>query len=164
MPRILLHLAVACLTFTVGTHLTRILNARVGKQPPCQTREARLTQASLPYSTADPQLLDIYANYAAAQTRHDSAFFERVEAEEFRLFADGRSYSRSEDIELMNSSTADLVFKTEDLKIEMRGDSAVVSGRMSATDSHGDVQSWDWIDVCVKNQHGWQIISTTQPD
>jgi len=163
MPRIILHLAVACLTFTVGTHLTRILNAPVSKPLLCQTLERR-SQAAPASATAEPQLIDIYSKYAAAQTRHDRAFFERVEAEEFKLFADGRSYSRAEDIELMNSSPADLIFKIEDLKIETQGDSAVVTGRMSATDSHGNVDSWDWIDVCLKSQHGWKIISTTQPD
>jgi len=106
-------------------------------------------------------LLDIYRDYAAAQTRHDAAFFERVEDEEFRLNTSEGAFSRAEDIQMMNDDPRDIIYKTEDLKVENKGDAAIVTGRMVETDGDGSVDSWRWIDVCVKRQGRWRIISTT---
>ncbi len=164
MRKLIFHLAVALITFSLSTFLTKIWNMPPRAESPRQTVHTLPSNSNQLVSSDEPELLDIYNKYAAAQTRHDRAFFERVEADDFRLFAEDRSYSRSEDIELMNSSPADLVYQIEDLKIESQGDAAVVSGRMTATDGHGEVDSWYWIDVCVRRGHSWQIVSTTQAD
>ena len=164
MPKLFLHLAVACITFTVSTHFTKIWSARGRGQLPKQSVQSPPSNSNQTISSDDPELLDIYNQYAAAQTNHDRAFFERVETDDFRLFTDDRSYSRTEDIDLMNNSPADLVYTIEDLKIESHGDAAVVSGRMTATNKSGYKNSWRWIDVCVRRAHGWQIVSTTQAD
>ena len=164
MPRVLLHLAVACITFTLSTHVTKVWNAWTHRQLPklvVQTPAARPAQL---ISSNEPELLEIYREYGAAQTRHDRAFFERVEADDFRLFAGGTSYSRAEDIELLNDSSPELIYSLEDLRIESDGQQAVVRGRMTMTDKQGNAQSWNWIDVCARRARGWQIISTTQDD
>ena len=64
----------------------------------------------------------------------------------------------------MKRESPDTVYKMEDLKIETKGEAAVVTGRMVSTDGRGDVQSWRWIDVCVKRYGRWLIESTTQLD
>jgi hypothetical protein len=148
------------MTFIVGSQLTKIWRAE-SKPLPCNVREDRLLAEEVT-STGEVNLVDIYGDYAAAQTRHDQAFFERVEAEDFRLFTSWGSFSRSEDIEMMKSDSPDTVYKTEDLKTETKGEAAVVTGRMVSTDRHGNVQSWRWIDVCVRRDGRWRIISTTQ--
>jgi hypothetical protein len=149
------------MTFIVSSQLTKIWRAESSNPLPCEVREDR-PLAEAVTSTGDVNLGDIYRVYADAQTRHDQAFFERVEAEDFRLFTSWGSFSRSEDIEMMKSDSRDIVYQTEDLKIETKGEAAVVTGRMVSTDSHGNVDSWRWIDVCVRRDGRWRIISTTQ--
>ena len=163
MRKAILYLAVACTTLTVSIQMTRIWNALGHGESPGAAQQ-RLSLGLDPSVLAEPELLEIYSNYAEAQTRRDRAFFERVEAEELRLFFDGQSLSRTEDIELMNRSPGDEVYKTDDLNIKVLGDTAVVTGRMTVTHSGGQGDSWRWIDVCVKRGNRWQILSTTQTD
>src|SRR2546421_11897415 len=158
MCRIFLHFAIACITFTGSTHVTKLWNSRGRAALPKQTVQVLSSATAM----GEPQLLDIYCEYGAAQTRHDNAFIERVEAEEFKLFADGRTYSRAEDIQIMDRSPADEVYKIDDLNVEMKGDGAVVTGRMTLTTSSGYSDSWRWIDVWIRRGHSWQILSTTQ--
>jgi hypothetical protein len=160
MRKLFLHFAVACITFSGSTHLTKIWKPR-GRAAVAKQTVQLLSSAT---AAAESQLLDIYREYGAAQTRHDNAFFERVEAEEFKLFADGRTYSRAEDIKLMDSSSTDEVYEIDDLNVEMKGDGAVVTGRMTLTNSNGYRDSWRLIDVWIRLGHGWQILSTTQID
>jgi uncharacterized protein DUF4440 len=164
MRKLFLHFAVACITFTVSTHATKVWRSQ-GRAPlATQTVQLLSGGPGSGTATAEPQLLDIYSAYAAAQTRHDHAFFERVEAEEFKLFTAGQSYSRTEDIEIMDNAPADDVYQIDDLNVETRGDAAVVTGRMTLTSGSGYSYSWRWIDICVRRGHTWQILSTTQID
>ena len=158
MRRIFLHFAMACITFTGSTHVTKLWNSRGRAALPTQTVQVLSSATAM----SESALLDIYNEYGAAQTRHDNAFFERVEAEEFKLFADGRTYSRAEDIQMMDSSPADEVYKIDDLNVEMKGEGAVPAGRMTLTNSSGYRDSWRLIDVWVRRGHNWQILSTTQ--
>jgi ketosteroid isomerase-like protein len=113
--------------------------------------------------TAEPGLFEIYRDYAAAQTNHDQGFFERVEANDFRLFnADGKTLSRSEDIQWLNDSPTGIVYTRDDLNVEVHGNAAIVTGRMTATYNGGYSVSWRWIDVCLKRGGRWQIQSTTE--
>ena len=162
MQKFFLHLAVACITFTVSTHFTKVWKRFQNPQFRPQQYESVPPTSRRSSMPADPDLVDIYNKYAHAQTAHDRAFFERVEADEFKLFTGGRAYSRSEDIALMNAARADDVYKIEDLKFDHGGSVAVVTGRMTATDNRGHVDSWRWLDICLKTDHGWQIMSTTQ--
>ena len=164
MRKLFLHFAVACITFTGSTHLTKIWKPRGRGALAKQTLQLLSSAPEHSTATAEPQLLDIYREYGAAQTRHDNAFFEGVEAEEFKLFMDGRTYSRAEDIQIMDNSPTDEVYKIEDLNVEMKGHGAVVTGRMNRTTGSGYRGSWRWIDVWVRRGDSWQILSTTQLD
>lgn len=160
MSKFLLHLAVAAVTFTFSTHFTKTWNSFLKRRFAVEAAQSLPRPEAPSGLIAESELRNIYSSYAEAQTKHDRAFFERVEAKEFKLFTEGRAYSRSEDIDFMNSD--DDVYSIEDLQIRGYGNAAVVSGRMVATDSRGGVASWNWIDVCVRDDHGWQILSTTQ--
>src|SRR5438132_6083021 len=137
MRRLFLHFAIACITFAGSTHITKLWNSRGRAVLAKQTVQLLASAPEAATARAEPQLLDIYLEYGAAQTRHDNAFFERVEAEEFNLFADGRTYSRAEDIQLMDGSPTDEVYEIDDLNVEMKGDGAVVTGCMTLTTSRG---------------------------
>ena len=161
MRSLLLHLAVACLTFFVSSQFIRIRPANLPKPLPVEHRQNQPLPEPVT-CTGEVNLADIYRDYAAAQTRHDKSFFERVEDEHFTLITSWGSFSRSQDIEDMMSDSPDIIYKTENLKIETKGERAVVTGRMVSTDGDGEVESWEWIDVCVKRDGRWRIMSTTQ--
>jgi hypothetical protein len=163
MRTFFLHLGLACVTFSLSSHFTKVWRGRPSEALPCEaSNELPLTTPDR--STGEVNLLDIYRDYAAAQTRHDQAFFERVEDEEFRLFTTWGSFSRTEDIQMMNHDSPDIVYKIEDLNVESKGEAAIVTGRMVSTFGHGSVESWRWIDVVIKRDGRWRIISTTQPN
>ena len=78
--------------------------------------------------------------------------------------SDGSSYSRSEDLKLLEEAPTDTRYEQSDLEIRVYGDAAVVTGTMTAIDADQDIQSWKWLDVCLKRDGRWQIQSTTQFD
>lgn len=163
MHKLVLHLAIACSTFGVSAYLTNIWNSLGRADMPAQTLQRPVSESDPTFSTAEPGLLEIYRDYASAQTNHDLAFFERVEADDFILFLpDGKTLSRTEDIQLLNSLPTDIVYKHDDLNVQIHGDAAIVTGRITATHSDGYSGSWRWIDVCLKRGGRWQIQSTTQ--
>jgi ketosteroid isomerase-like protein len=163
MRKLVLHLAIACSTFGVSTGLTSIWASLRGAGIPVQTVQPILYRSGWRVSPTEPGLLEIYSEYGAAQTRHDRAFFESVETEDFVLFpGDGKALSRSEDIQLMNSEDGSIVYTLDDISAETYGDAAIVTGSMSATYRDGQSHSWRWIDVCVRRGGRWQIQSTTE--
>jgi hypothetical protein len=163
MRKLILHLAIACFTFGVSVLLTNIWTSLKGTDltVPILQRPAVASVAV----TTDPGLAEIYRDYASAQTNHDRAFFERVEADDFVLFMSGsKPLSRAEDIQLLNNSAKNIIYQSDDVTMETYGNTAVVTGRMIANDGDGISYSWRWIDVCVKRDGHWQIQSTTQAD
>jgi len=165
MRKLVLHLVIACGTFVVSVCLTNIWNLLSRVHMPGQRLDRPVFEPDRTVSTAEPGLLEIYRDYASAQTRHDRTFFERVEADSFILvFPDGRTLSRTEDIQLLNSFPTDTVYKHDDLNIKIYGEAAIVTGRITATQSSGYSDSWRWIDICRRRGGRWQIQSTTLID
>ena len=167
MRRIALRFAVALITFILGVALAsgwHSLRKSSTVDLPIPDAEGKLEYTSnISSSDADRELVEIYRQYASAQTKHDVAFFERVETEGFILFDRyGRSLTRTEDIELLKGLDPNTNYSQDDLKVQVYGDGAIVTGRMTASFSRGGQYSWPWIDVCVKRNGRWQILSTTQ--
>jgi hypothetical protein len=163
MRKLVLRLVIACSTFSAGIFLTNVWNSLARADG--QTIQIPVADYARAVSPAETELLSIYRDYGGAQTRHDSAFFERVEADNFILFRpDGTSLSRTEDIDFLNSFPTDITYQDEDLNIKIYGDAAIVTGRMTANYSGGFSHSWRWIDVCVRHGGRWRIQSTTQLD
>ncbi len=170
MRKVGLYMAIACSTFGVSVSLTNIRNllspADVSAkilQPPVV--KAYLSVPNLSVFTTEPGLFEIYRDYALAQTNHDLAFFERVEADDFIVFQGyGRTLSRAEDIQWLRNSPAGITYTYDDLNVKIYGDAAVVTGRMTASYSDGHSYSWRWLDVCRRRGGRWQIQSTTQVD
>ena len=162
MWKLALRIALAVVTFTVGLFIsgvkTWLTNDAAPSRIPTQAVPVLATSALV-----DAQLVAIFNEYGAAQTRHDRRFFEEIEADDFILFeSDGNQLTRTQDIELMNDSPEDIVYSLNVENMQVLGDSAVVTGFMNATYSDGYTSSWRWIDVCVRRNGQWRIQSTTQ--
>ena len=95
------------------------------------------------------------------QTRHDRAFFEQVETEDFNLVLGDSHLSREQDIRWMESSSSDIIYDNYPDRLEIFGDWAMVNGRMEARYRDSYIRQWDYIDIWVKRGGVWQIQSTT---
>src|SRR6266446_2441607 len=138
MRKLVLHLLIACSTFAASTSLTSIWNSSGRADMSGQRFQPPVSESEGTFSTAEQGLLEIYRDYASAQTNHDLAFFENVEADDFILFLrQGKSLSRTEDIQWLNSSPTDIVYTHDDLKMEIHGNAAIVTGRITARYSGG---------------------------
>ena len=167
MRRTSLNIVITLITFMLGISFTSGWNSLRKKATPTASaldseKEPRSAD-KLSVSSSEEDLLEIYHRYAVAQNDHDVAFFEQIEAEDFVLFRPhDKSLTRTEDIELMKTWDPDIKYTNDDLNVQFYGDAAVVTGRMTATFSRGGGYSWPWIDVCVRRNGRWQILSTTQ--
>jgi len=110
------------------------------------------------------RLRELYREYGPAQARHDRAFFEEVEAEDFILFLGEQHLSREQDIQWMESSPSGVVYESVPDSISILGDWAMVHGRMEARHPDGHAHSWGFIDVWVRRGDTWRIQSTTSVD
>lgn len=181
MRKVVFHVAIACCTFAFSVLLSGIWSwgvETVSPGPRVQLRDAVSISKTDPVVSlepgvwtaqprlgAEPGLLEIYRDYAEAQTNHDIEFFKNVEAEDYVLFSGGgKTMSRRATIEWLENSPSDVVYTLNDVNIKVYGDAAVVTGRVTATHSSNSSASWRWIDVCVKRDGRWQIQSTTQLD
>ena len=168
MRRTILRISVALITFLAGVALAGTWNLLRSASRPNPSRpriEAIASPADESTASDQQELLKLYDDFAEAQTKHDAAFFEQNEAEDFILFESyGRRLSRAEDIELLRTLDPATNYTSEDVHVQLYNDAAIVTGRMRATYSTGNSHSWPWIDVCVKRGGRWQILSTTQLD
>lgn len=116
------------------------------------------------FSSDQAQIREFYGEYGAAQTRHDRAFFERVEDENFILFVGDKRLTREEDIQWLERQPSDTVYEVRIENLKVYGNSAVSRGRMLVTFSTGYKTEWHFIDVWVKRYGVWRIQSTTSTD
>ena len=164
MRKLVLHLAIACATFAFSTSLTNIWRSLTSADVPSQTVQLSDSYSHLTVPSDEFELLRIFGQYGDAQTSHDQGFFERVETDDFILFAaDGQTLTRTEDINAMNNSPSDIVYKLEVQKVELLGNMALVTSTMTSTEGDYTV-TWPSIDICVKRAGRWQIRSSTEAD
>jgi hypothetical protein len=121
-------------------------------------------QPFLDFSDDQAQIAAIYSEYGAAQTRHDRAFFERVEADNFMLFSGQERLTREQDIQWMESQPLDRTYEVRVHRIRVFGNSAVSRGHILVTYGNGQTASWPFIDVLVRRNGTWQIQSTTSSE
>ena len=171
MLRLALHVAVAlttCLTGVSAASLwNRVSSGRSPKVAIAIKQEARPAPV-LASNMAEQEIREIIRQYDIAQTRHDASFFKWVEADDFVLtLSSGRTLTRAEDIAAMMASSTDATYTSDDVRVQFYGSAAIVTGRMTATctrDKNSYSPQWRWINLFVKRDGRWQIISTTQVD
>lgn len=164
MKKWFLRLLVALMAFTFSVVLTGVFRFFFGGGPAIAMS---VPVESRPFSDFDSdhaQIAAIYNEYGAAQTRHDRAFFERVEAENFTLFVGTERLTREQDIQWMEGQPSDLTYEVHVSHIKVFGNSAVSRGYMLVTYANGETAEWPFIDVWVNRNGAWQIQSTTSSD
>ena len=172
MNSVVLRLFVAVTAFALSIGLTSIVRVFRGGDASIApidffTLGDRSTQIGFPAEDVNSdtlQLVELYREYGPAQTRHDRAFFERVETEDFILFLDERHISREDDIRWMENLPTGIVYEISPESIKILGDWAVVNGRMQAYHPNGQIKSGGFVDVCVRRGDTWRIQSTTSTD
>jgi len=161
MNKWILRLFVALMTFFLSLALTGAFRFFFGGG---RTIDMQVVEAPRPFfdfSDDQAQIAAIYSEYGEAQTRHDRAFFERVEAENFILFTGHERLTREQDIQWMESQPADFTYEVRVHHIRVFGNSATSRGRILVRFGNGETSEWPFIDVWVKRYGTWQIQSTT---
>ena len=163
MPRLVLNVAVALLTFLAGLCAAGLRGAFVdgcsAKASPAALR------ADARAADDEAEVLSLMRQYAEAQTRHDESFFERAEADCYTVHMRyGGTLSKSQVIAMMKTWDLGTVYTHEDLRAQVVGDVAIVTGWMKATPTDGAAYGHRWKSVYLlrKTEGRWQILSATQ--
>ena len=166
MKKWFLRLFVALMAFLLSVALTGAFRFLFGRNEKAFDFEnvVAVDPATTNFYEDRAQIAEIYSEYGAAQTRHDRAFFERVEAENFMLFVSGQRLTRDEDIQWMERQPSDTTYEVRVHHIRVFGNSAVSRGDMTVTYGNGEQAEWPFIDVWVKQGGMWRIQSTTSSD
>jgi hypothetical protein len=164
MNKWILRLFVALATFTLSVVLTGALRFVFGGGSRPVIKMEEMVEEGKPFvgfSDDQAQISAIYREYGPAQTRHDRAFFERVEADNFTLFSGTESLTREEDIRWMESQPSDITYEVHVYHVRVFGNMAVSRGRIVFNYNTGATVEWPFIDVWVKRDGAWLIQSTT---
>jgi hypothetical protein len=161
MNKWILRLFVALMTFILSVVLTGTLRFLFGGGPSIDVGVVDAPRAFIDFSDDQEQIAAIYAEYGEAQSRHDRAFFERIEAENFMYFAGTERITREQDIQWMERQPADISYEVRVHHIRVFGNSAVSRGHMLVTFGNGETAEWPFIDIWVKRNGTWLIQSTT---
>ena len=162
-----LFVAVTAFALSVGmTSIVRVFRGEDARIAPIEffTLGERSTQIGFPAEDVNSdtlRLVELYREYGPAQARHDRAFFEQVETEDFILFLGEQHISREDDIRWMENLPNGVVYETYPESIKILGEWAVVNGRMEARHPNGQMNSWGFVDVWVRHDNTWRIQSTT---
>ncbi len=162
MNKWILRLFVALLTFILSVALTGAFRFVFGGGTTKFILEP--SQPFSEFSADQAQISAIYNEYGAAQTRHDRAFFERVEAENFMYFTARERLTREQDIEWMEQQPSDITYDVYVQNLRVFGNTAVSRGRMYVTYPSGESAEWPFVDVWVKRNGTWVIQSTTSAE
>src|SRR5262245_41149738 len=110
MNKLLVRLLVAFLTFSLSLIVTGFKKFLTGNPPIAAIQPVGVAPAA--DFTADRlQICRIYAEYGPAQTRHDRAFFERIETDNFTLVSEDEQLTKGEDLQWMDQQPAGIVYE-----------------------------------------------------
>lgn len=168
MRRITLYIGTSLITFMIGISAASGWST-LSKRPSAEifvTGFPQQLSTDMSASIVEQELREMERQYDIAQTRRDAAFFEKIEADAFILtYADGTTLTKAQDIALMKTWDPNIKYSSDDLHVQIYGNTAVLTGRVTQTDPDaGNEYSWRWLDLVVKRNGQWQILSTTQVD
>jgi ketosteroid isomerase-like protein len=172
MRRIAFYVATALITFIAGISVTgvwkslddtltpRIATLSTEIKPSPQTGTSNLSD--------EQEIRELFRQYEIAQTQHDAAFFERVEADSFICTTtEGTVFTRDQDIAYMMSWDKNSKYTIGDLHIQFYGDVATVTEWTTET-SLGSETGYSiksrWIHLLKKSGGRWQIWHTAELD
>jgi hypothetical protein len=158
---ILVRLLVAFACFALSVSLTNFTKLFRGADSSIGVVRLEAVESNTAFLADENRLRELYREYGPAQMRHDRAFFERIEGDDFRLFFDNTSISREEDIRWMEENPMDFVYDNQPQEIRIFGNSAVVRGSFEVRTGNGNVHRWETIDIWIKRGGHWKIRSTT---
>jgi Domain of unknown function (DUF4440) len=161
MNKYFVRLFVAFGAFVFSLFLTNLTMLWRGNDPSIETVVVEQPLVVVSVGADESQIRQIYSEYGPAQTRHDRAFFERVETDDFILFVGSERLTREQDILWMENQPLDMVYEAKVKHISLTETSAVAHGIMGVRYGDGHVEEWPFIDVWVKRGDVWQIRSTT---
>ncbi len=159
MNKLFIRLFVAFVAFSFGLVLTNLIKpVHISQRGVPVVTYVTLSEVAL---TADEeQIRNIYSEYGPAQTRHDRAFFERIETEDFTLTVGNIKMSREEDIQWMEEQSTDKTYLSKVDHVAVFGRLAVAHGYLEVRNGDGSIKDWPFADVWVKRNGAWQIQST----
>lgn len=151
MQRLTIHLFVSLATFVIGIAAAHLWPAN--------------HLVALSHSQAEQEVLSVEQEYLDANVRRDSAALDRILADDFTFRHDGRYVTTKADrLALMeNPDFSFLSIDTDDVKVNVNGDQAVVTGEAVV---RGRYQEREFLSplyryrrLYEKRQGGWQIVS-----
>jgi len=116
-------------------------------------------------SQDEQALIKIQHDWAEARLKRDSAFAQRIEADDFTVgWFDGRIVNKEEDLKTYESDDVSFTdFKIDDLKVRLYGDMAIVIGQGSLK-THTKMQDvggrYVWTDTFVKQSGNWKAVAS----
>ena len=127
---------------------------------------AAQAQQSPPPDKDTATLLKLEQDWASAVARHDAAFIERVEDDAY-VFTDaaGNVAHKADDLAAARAGDVKIEsFKLADLKVQVHGDAAVVTGETTllGSDRGGALSgTYRWTDTFVRRPGGvWQVAAS----
>lgn len=143
---------------------------------PGKKAEDKKTEGKDATSTAtgsvEQDLLKLERDWLDAYTKRDVAAMERIEADDFMItFADGAMRTKADEIASIKQPAPagpPPIFMTEDTKVRLYGDTAVLTGKviMKGTYAEGSRKGegynlqYRYTDVYVKRSGRWQVVAS----
>jgi ketosteroid isomerase-like protein len=115
--------------------------------------------------SVEQELLQLETGWANANVKADVAFLDRILAEDC-IFTDpeGVVWTKAQSLEHLKSGEQVITFMvSDDMKVRVYGDAAVVTGRNTAkgTFKGKDVSGQEqWTDTWIKRDGRWQCVAT----
>jgi len=111
----------------------------------------------------EQQLTKIENDWAISYVKRDTAFLQRIAADDFAFVGpDGNMVNKADYVKSITGDTVFTGFKIDDLKIRTYGDAAVVIGLATITaKTKGEDESgqYSFTDVFVKQKGEWKAVS-----
>jgi ketosteroid isomerase-like protein len=150
MKHIAIRLVVSLLTFAIGIFSATLLQ-------PFRSHAVSNRQD-------EQAILQVERQYIKANLNGDTATLEKILADDFTIRSRWKSESKAQRLALLESS--DFSFEaidTDNVEVEVNGDSAVLTGVASIESRYGDMEvhglSYSFTRTYEKRQGRWQIVS-----
>ena len=111
-------------------------------------------------SAEEKILLDLEKQRSEAIASHNTNFFNTVYHDQFRgVTVEGIVVDKKSQIDMLKSTSGEVIFSTEDLKASIYGYAGVASGKLIGKSKDGSVVSQSrFMHVYVKRNGQWKII------